>query len=326
MNCSFTVLFVHLFLIFIIPSQSISLATINKAVFATGVPFSTTIVGTFNVCVCQCIFSPHCLTVGIAKTSTTNLTCLLFATYPSMSTQLSSSTQSNVTVLVDRVVSSVYTNNFTRFSNSSQIFSPSSFPWIPVLQLITGNNQSFLWFDSINSTTWTTIPSLTINSTNSQHWFSILISQWTQNLFTPRQVALVFIVNHSIIFDVLIFNVLQSNITTWFNSSLLVSTRYWSILQYQSTSTAQIQMKSVYIDSDCTRSFNANYKSASSHCAVDFYGYFFVNGGYSDVCLAAVTNAPTARVPSVFYSPATTYTPGNFSAYRIADGLMVFVQ
>jgi hypothetical protein len=301
------------------------MAKINSANFTAGIAFSTTVVTSPDACICSCIAHPHCLSVS-SDTQPTSFTCRLFATYPSMSSQLTWAIQSSTTVLTDRILASVYSSNFTRFVNPTELFSNTSPPWIPVFQLVTGNNQSFLWMNSSNSTTLTSIPSITINSSLIPHWYSILIAQWYQSLYVPRQVALVFIVNRSVIFNIFILNAWQSNINTWFSSANVASTGIWIGLQHQNTSYAVAQMKPVYVDNVCTRSFNANFKSTTDNCDGDFNGYFFVYGGYKDSCIAAARNLPTVYIPSVFYSPTANSTTGSLNSYMVADALMMFVQ
>jgi len=259
------------------------------------------------------------------KISTNIYYCQLFATYPINSSQLTSSLTSNVTIYNDRTLNSVYINNGSRLSNPRNLFLNNSNPWIPAFKIFTGNNQSFLWLNSSNLTTLTTIPQISINQIGS-HWFSILVSQWYENLYLPNQVAIAFIVNRTNIFDFLIFNASQSNITTWFSSSRLVSNQYWGISQYKGTTFAQTQMESVYTDNDCIRTFNCNFKFSTSGCTEDFYGFFFVYGGYKDLCIAAVRNISQLSIPSIYYSPTTAYTNGSFNYFYIADGIMGFVR
>jgi len=250
--------------------------------------------------------------------------CQLFATYPVNGSQLSISPTSNVTIYNDRILSSVYINNGTRLSNPKNLFSNNINPWIPAFKLFTGNNQSFLWLNSSNLTTLSTIPTIPINQTVS-HWFNILVSQWNQNLYLPNQVAIAFIVNHTIIFDFLIFNAVQSNIITWFSISRLVWNQYWGISQYVNSTQGQTQMEAIYIDTSCIRSFNCNFKFATG-CTQDFHGFFFVHGGYNDTCIAAVRNASMIPIPSIYYSPTKNNTNGNLNYYNIADGIMGFVR
>ncbi|CAF3397666.1 unnamed protein product [Rotaria socialis] len=232
---------------------------------------------------------------------------------------------SNVTIYTNRTLTSVYINNGTRLLNPQNLSFGTENPWIPVAKLYTNNSQPFLWLNSSNLTTLTNIPTISINQSTS-HWFSILISQWNDMTYQANQVAVAFIVNRTIIFDFLIFNASQTNITTWFSLRTLLSNQYWNLTQYSSTVAGQTQMKSIYTDSDCIRSFNFNLKYSTSRCTQDFYGFFFVDGGYKDLCTASSAGTTSASVPTIYYSPTTYSTNGSLSDYHIADGLMVFVR
>ncbi len=298
---------------------------IINATYSTGSSFLTTNLPISNTCMCYCIDHPHCLSISIIKTSIGIYSCQLFATYPTNSFQLSSSLMSNVTVYTDRVLRSVYVNNGIHLSNPTNLFSNTINPWIPVFKLFTGNNQSFLGLNSSNLTTLTPIPTISINQITA-HWFSILISQWNENMFVPNQIAIAFIVNRTIVFDFLIFNASQSNITSWFSISRLISNQYWAISQFQNSTEGQTQMKSIYTDSNSIRSFNCNFKLSTNGCSGDFYGFFFVYGGYRDLCIAAVRNISEVSIPSIFISPTTYFTNGNLGYYNISDGIMIFVR
>jgi hypothetical protein len=231
---------------------------------------------------------------------------------------------SNVTIYTDRVLNSVYINNGNRLTNPTSLFSNNINPWIPIFKLFTGNNQTFLWLNSSSLTTLTPIPQISINQIES-HWFNILLSQWNENSYIPNQVAIAFIVNHTNIFEFLIFNSTQSNISSWFSIFRFVSNQYWGISQYRNLSFAQTQLTAVYTDAYCIRSFNTNFKF-SSGCTQDFYGFFFVYGGYKDECIAAVRNISQVLIPTIYYCPTANYTNGNLSYYNIADGLMGFIR
>ena len=303
---------------------SLRVSRIVNATYSTGVSFSKTNFSTPYACICACDSHPHCLSISITKLSTVTYYCQLYATYPFKSSQLTSSSVSNVTVMRDRTMNSVYINNGTTLSNPTNIFSNNINPWIPVFKLFTGNNQSFLWFNSSNSTTLTDIPKISINQTAS-HWYSILISQWNQNSYKPSQVAMAFIVNRSKIFDFLIYNASQSNITSWHVVSRIVSSEYWTISNYKNTNEGQEQLIYVFTDSYCIRSFNANFKFTTG-CDKDFYGFYFVRGGYKDTCLAAVRNISKLALPTIYYTATTDYTSGSLDYYSIADGIMIFVR
>jgi hypothetical protein len=315
---------VHFLFLYIISVYSTPVANIINATYSTGVSFSKINLTTANACMCSCIRYPHCLSISVMKLSNNTYYCQLFATYPIKSSQLSSSVISNVTIYTDRTLSSVYINNGSLLTNPTSLFFNNTKPWIPIFKIFSGNNQSFLWLNSSNLTTLTDIPEIPVNGTTS-HWFSILISQWNQGLYIPNQVALAFIVNRTIIFDFLIFNVSQPNITSWFSITGLASNQYWSISAYRNDQIGQTQMTSVYTDTSCIRSFNCNFK-ASAACSSDFYGLFFVYGGYQDACIAAVRNMSQVLLPSIYYSPTTAFTNGNLSYFNVADGLMGFVQ
>jgi hypothetical protein len=300
------------------------MAKIVNATYSTGVSFLQTNVSTSTACLCSCTAYPHCLSINVMKLSNNIYSCQLFATYPINSSQLSSSSTSNVTIYTIRILDSVYIDNGSHLSNPTDLFSNNINPWIPIFKLFTGNNQSFLWFNSSNLTTLTPIPKISINQPES-HWFNILLSQWYENLYIPNQVAIAFIVNRTTIFDFLIFNSSQSNIASWFSITRLISNQYWGISQYKTSAIGQAQMKAVYTDNYCTRSFNCNFKSANG-CTQDFTGFFFLYGGYADTCIAAVRNISQVAVPTIYYCPTTTYTNGNLSYFNIADGLMGFVR
>ncbi|UJR26678.1 hypothetical protein I4U23_007995 [Adineta vaga] len=257
--------------------------------------------------------------------STSFYQCQLFATYPSKSSQLSSSLASYVTIFVNRTMSSIYMNNGTRLSNPTSLFSNTSRPWIPIFKLFTGNNQLFLGLNSSYLTTLTAIPTISIHQI-APHWYNVLLSQWNQNLYIPNQLAIAFIINRVTIIDFLVFNSTLSTTSTWFNILRLISNQYWSISQYSSTSIGQTQMTSIYQDNDCIRSLNCNFKYSNSGCTLDFYGYFFIYGGYKDLCIAAVRNISKVSVPSIFYSPTINYTNGKLDYFNISDGIMGFVR
>jgi hypothetical protein len=82
----------------------------------------------------------------------------------------------------------------------------------------------------------------------------------------------------------------------------------------------------IYTDSDCIRSFNCNYKPVPSGCTQDFYGFFFVHGGYHDACVADVRNVSQIPLPCIYYAPTAANTNGSLSYFNIADGIMVFVR
>ena len=301
-------------------------AKIINSQYLTGSPFLTRTVSVSSACMCSCILHPHCLSLSLIILTKSSFTCQLFATYPSSSYQLTYSGTSNVTVLTNRTISSVYVNNATTLHNPTSLFSDNTNnPWIPAFLIRTGNNQPFLWLNSSNLTTLTDIPTLLINR-SAPHWFSILISQWNQGSFRPSQVALAFIVNRTTVFDFLVFNASEADIHSWFAISRLISNRYWSISLYRNTSQGQAQMKSIYNDVDCIRSFNANFKYSPNDCSIDFYGFFFLYGGFPDQCIAAVRNISAVPIPSIFYDPRSNLTLGNLNYYNIADGLMGFVR
>ncbi|CAF3748339.1 unnamed protein product [Adineta steineri] len=274
---------------------------------------------------CTCIAHPHCLSISLMIISTNLYYCQLYATYPVKSSQLSSSLTSNVTIYTNRTLTSVYVNNGTRLTNPKSLFSNTTSPWIPIFKIFTGNNQLFLGLNSSNLTTLSPIPQISITQTAS-HWFNILISQWNQNSYIPQQVGLAFIVNQTNIFEFLIFNSTQSTTTNWFSILRLISSQFWGIAQYQSTSIGQSQMIPLYTDSDCIRSFNCNFKYSTSGCTQDFYGFFFIYGGYRDLCIAAVRNISQVPVPSIFYCPTTAYTNGNLNYFNISNGVMGFIR
>lgn len=315
----------YLLLINIISIYSVSIARILNARYSTGISFSQVNLTTSSACLCSCIDHPHCLSINVMKISDNIYYCELLATYPINSSQLKSSTTSNATIYTDRTLSSVYINNGTRLTNPKNLFLNNTNPWIPAFKLFTGNNQSFLWFNSCNLTTLTTIPKFPITQITS-HWFSILISQWYQNLYIPNQVALAFIVSGTTVFDFVVFNSSQSDITTWFSISRLISTQQWAISQYKNTTPGQTYMKSVYTDSDCIRSFNCNFKYSTSGCTNDFYGFFFFYGGYRDLCISAVRNASQISLPSIYYTLTTAYANGNLNYFNVADGIMGFIR
>ncbi|CAF2607993.1 unnamed protein product [Rotaria sp. Silwood2] len=309
----------------IISIYSLPVANIVNAIYLTGSSFTKINLTTSNACMCSCILHPHCLSISVMKISNNTYYCQLFATYPIKSSQLSSSLTSNVTIYTDRTLKSVYIDNGTYLSNPTNLFFNTKNPWIPVFKLYTGNNQSFLWLNSSNLTTLTNIPNISINQTMF-HWFNILISQWNQMLYIPDQIAIAFIVNHTIIFDFLIFNASQTTILNWFSTKSLLSNQYWNISQYRNIPISSIQVKSIYSDNDCIRSFNYNFKFSTSGCNQDFYGFFFVYGGYKDLCIAANQNMSQVSIPSIYFSPTINYTNGSLYNFKIADGLMGFVR
>ncbi|CAF0883126.1 unnamed protein product [Adineta steineri] len=191
--------------------------------------------------------------------------------------------------------------------------------------ILKNNKWLPLCLNSSNLTTLSPIPQISITQTAS-HWFNILISQWNQNSYIPQQVGLAFIVNQTNIFEFLIFNSTQSTTTNWFSILRLISSQFWGIAQYQSTSIGQSQMIPLYTDSDCIRSFNCNFKYSTSGCTQDFYGFFFIYGGYRDLCIAAVRNISQVPVPSIFYCPTTAYTNGNLNYFNISNGVMGFIR
>ena len=314
--------FVSINSISILASRS---ARIVNATYSTGISFSQRNYTTSTACLCSCQAQPHCLSLSVTSYSSAIFYCQLFATYPYKSSQLTESSTSYVLVLSDRVSNSVYVNNGSRLSKLTNIFAENINPWIPIFKIFTGNNQTFLWLNSSDPTTQVDIPMITINRTRA-HWFSVLISQWKTNAYRPNQIALGFIVNNTIIFDFVIFNGTQATIFDWHTSTHFASSQYWDLSSYMNASMDPEQMKAIYSDSTCTRSFNTNYKSPNQ-CDVDFYGYYFMYGGeYTDSCIAAVRNITTVAKPTIFYSPLTTYTSGNLDYYRIADGIMGFVR
>lgn len=325
MHLIVTLIFLYLLLIQTGSIHSILISKIINATYSGGSSFSKINLTTSDTCMCLCIDHPHCLSISIMKMPNNTFYCQLFATYPRNNSELSLSLASNVSIYTNRTLNSVYINNGTRLSNPTSLTLNSINPWIPVFKLYTGNNQSFLWLNSSNLTTLINIPSISINQAL-PHWFSILISQWNQLLYIPNQVAIAFIVNRTMILDFLIFNSSQSNITTWFSAVNLLSTQYWQILSNPTSLVSQTQIKSVYSDSDCIRSFNCNSKFSTSGCTHDFYGFFFVNGGYKDACIAATKNMSQIALPSIYYSPTTSYTNGDFSYFQVADSLMGFVR
>ena len=311
----------------IVPIDSFSLAKIIDSQYAAGSSFLDSSVTSSSACMCSCILHPHCLSFSTASETTSRFSCQLFATYPTSSSQLSWSKTSSVSILTNRTLSSVYLNNGSGLSHPSNLFSNSTNPWIPAFLLRSGNNQSFLWLNSSNLTTLIEIPALVVNQ-SAPHWFSVLISQWNQNLFQPSEVALAFIVNQTTIIDFLVFNASKADIHSWFSILRLVSNQYWSIAMYRNTTVGQAQMKSIYTDADCTRSFNCNFKYSTNGCTYDFKGYFFLYDGYQDRCIAAVRNISQVPVPSIFYSPASNLTAGagSLDYFSVADGLMGFVH
>ncbi|CAF1504370.1 unnamed protein product [Rotaria sp. Silwood1] len=325
MSLILTFIFIYLLLICIISLYSLPVAHIVNATYSTGSSFIKINLTTSNACMCACIFHPHCLSISVMKISNNTYYCQLFATYPIKSSQLSSLLTSNVTIYTDRTLNSVYIDNGTYLSNPKNLFFNTEHPWIPIFKLYTGNNQSFLWLNSSNLTTLTNIPEISINQLTS-HWFNILLSQWNQMLYIPDQIAIAFIVNRTIVFDFLIFNASQTTIINWFSIKNLISNQYWNITPYRNIPIAQIQIKSIYTDNDCIRSFNGNLKFSTSGCNQDFYGFFFVYGGYKDLCIAANLNMSQIFIPSIYFSPTINYTNGNFNNYNIADGLMGFVR
>ncbi|CAF0935246.1 unnamed protein product [Rotaria sordida] len=325
MSLTLLFIFIYLLLIYIITINSLSVANIINATYSTGSSFLKINLTTSNPCICSCIYHPHCLSISIMKQSNNIYYCQLYATYPIKSSQLSTSLISNVTILTDRTLNSVYIDNGTYLSNPTNLFSNTIKPWIPIFKLYTGNNQSFLWLNSSNLTTLINIPKISINQITF-HWFNILISQWNQMLYIPDQIALAFIVNRTIIFDFLIFNASQTNITNWFSIKSLISNQYWNIIQYRDMTIGTTQMTSIYTDNECIRSFNCNFKFSTNGCNQDFYGFFFVYGGYKDLCIAAKQNLSQISIPSIYFSPTINYTNGSFYSFKIADGLMGFVR
>ena len=324
MNSTGRSLFLYFLLLDPISVNALNITKILNTTYSIGVPFSKINTTTSNACLCSCIAHPHCLSISTTTLSSSKYTCQLFATYPINSSQLLFSSNSNVTLYTDRIIRSVYIANGSQLTSPTSLFSNTINPWIPAFKLFTGNNQTFLWLNSSSLTTQTEIPQIPINQIES-HWFSVLISQWNENVYIPNEVALAFIVNRTQIFDFLIFNSSQSNISTWFSILRLLSNQYWGISQYRNSSVGQTQMTSVYTDNYCTRSFNINFK-LSTGCSQDFYGFVFVYGGYKDTCIAAVQNMSQVSIPTIFYSPTSTYTNGNLSDFKIADGIMGFLR
>ncbi|CAF0731621.1 unnamed protein product [Adineta ricciae] len=306
-------------------ASALSVARIVNATYSAGIAFLNTNSTAPTSCMCSCIAHPHCLSISVTTKSVTLYQCQLFATYPMKSSQLSPSSTTYVMVYTNRTMKSVYLNNGTQLSNPARLFSNTVFPWIPIFKLFSGNNQSFLGLNSSNLTTLTAIPTIPFYQIM-PHWFNILLAQWNQNLYVPSQLAIAFITNRTTIIDFLIFNTVQSNTTNWFSSSRFISNQYWSLPQYINTTIAQSQMIPVYMDSDCIRSLNCNFKYSSSGCTQDFYGYFFIHGGYKDSCIAAVRNVSQVPIPSIFYSITKDYTNGNINNYNISNGLIGFVH
>ena len=305
--------------------DGLQIAKILHANYSGGVPFLTINQMSSNRCLCFCIVHPHCLSISVISSTISMSICQLFATYPMKSSQLSISSTSFVWIYVDRTINSTYVNNGNQLTNPISLFSNETNRWIPIFKLYTGNNQSFLWLNSSNLIQLTAIPTIAIDQFDS-HWFNILLTQWTSNSYIPNQVALAFIVNRTNLFEFLIFNSSQTDLFNWFTISRLISRQYWNIYLSPSTMNSQLQMKATYTDDFSIRSFNANFKSTTG-CAQDFYGFFFVYGGFRDVCLAAaVRNSSQLVIPTIFYSPTMTATNGNLSDYFIADGLMGFVR
>ena len=294
-----------------------------NAVYSKGSPFSRSNMTTADACLCSCSAHPHCLSISVAQLTSSVYLCQLFATYPKTGAHLSASSTSNVTVYTDRTLNSVYVYNGSALSNPQSLFANSTDPWIPAFAIYAGNGQSFLWMNSSNLTTLTSIPRVQTNQ-SSRHWFSIMVSQWNQGLFVPNQVALAFIVNRTTVFEFLTFNTSQSDIRSWFTISRFISARIWVVEDYRNRSEGQ-QLQAVYTDTTCTRSFNCNFKYPNT-CSSDFYGFFFVYGGYFDSCIAAVRNISQVPVPSIFYDPNSAFTNGNLTYYKLADGLMGFFR
>ena len=294
-----------------------------NAVYSKGSPFSSSNMTTADFCFCSCSAHPHCLSSSVAQLSSSVYLCQLFATYPTNGAHLSASSTSNVTIYTDRTLNSVYVYNGSVLSNPQSLLTNSTDPWIPAFSIYAGNGQSFLWMNSSNLTTLTSIPRAQTNQ-SSRHWFSIMVSQWNQGLFVPNQVALALIVNRTTVFEFLTFNTSQSDIRSWFVISRFISAQSWVLGNYRNRTEGQ-QMQAVYTDSTCTRSFNGNFKYPNT-CAGDFYGFFFVYGGYYDSCIAAVRNISQLPVPSIFYDPISAFTNGNLNYYNLADGLMGFFR
>lgn len=325
----------RLLLIFLqinISIDAFSFAKIINSNFSSGVPFAQINVMKPTVCTCSCFDHPHCLSIVVIRLNIDSFFCQLFATYPSQTNQISFSTDSNVSLFTERILRStkLFLNN--KLISPSGVFSTNSTntPWIPLFVLRPGNNQSFLWVNSSVSTSVSSIPDLFVNKIET-HWFNVLVSQWNQGTYRPEQVALAFFVNQTSMIDFLIFNASQSDIFSWFSISRLISTQFWSILSYRDTNIGQTQMKSIYQDSDSTRSFNCNFKTSSTStssnsCSMDFFGFFFVYGGFRDQCISAVRNISQLPIPTLFYSPTRNYTMGNLNQFSQAFGLFVFVR
>ena len=303
--------------------DALQLSKLVNAVYSKGTPFSSSNMTTADACLCSCSAHPHCLSSSVAQLASSVYLCQLFATYPTRGAHLSASSTSNVTVYVDRTLNSVYVYNGSALSNPQSLFTNSTDPWIPAFALYAGNGQSFLWMNSSNLTTLTSMPQVQANP-SSQHWFSVMVSQWNQGEFVPSQVALAFIVNRTTVFEFVTFDTSQSNMSSWFVISRFIAARSWLIGNYRNDTAGQ-QLQAVYTDSKCTRSFNCNFKSANT-CTGDFYGFFFIYGGYYDSCIAAVRNISQLPVPSIFYSPNSAFTYGNLDYYKLADGLMGFFR
>ena len=309
-------------------SEALSFAKIVNSSYSSGVAFAQSNVLQPTVCYCSCINQPHCLSISLSRSvgASGSYFCQLFATYPNQPNQLSSSSNSNVSVFTDRTSRSAKILLDNKLISPPSLFpNDSNAPWIPLLLLRSGNNQSFLWFNSSSATSLSTVPDLFVNA-SAAHWFSILISQWNQGTYRPSQVALAFFLNQSSLIDFLVFNASQSDIFSWFSIARLVSNQFWSILQYQGTAVGDTYIKAIYQDANCTRSFNSNFKYSSTSCAMDFYGYFFVYGGFRDQCIGAVRTLSQVPIPSIFYSPTENYTSGSLNQFSQAFGLMVFVR
>lgn len=305
--------------------DGLRIAKILHANFSTGIPFSTISQTNSNRCLCFCIAHPHCLSVNVISGFVSMSMCQLFATYPMKSSQLSSSSISSVWIYVDRTINSTYVNNGNQLTNPKMLFSNDTDRWIPIFKLFTGNNQSFLWLNSSIPTQSMAIPTIPIHQSD-PHWFNILLTQWTNDSYVPSQIALAFIVNRDNIFEFLVFNSSQTNLFDWFTMPRLISRQYWNINLNPGSTSNQIPMKAIYTDDFSIRSFNANSKSTNG-CAQDFSGFFFLHGGFRDVCLStAMGNSSQLVIPTIFYSRTSTVTNGSLNDYYIADGLMGFVR
>lgn len=322
---SFKFVFIFIIWIDVISVNSVLVTNIINVTYSIGSPFAKMNLTISNICMCSCIAHPHCLSINIITITNTNYYCQLFATYPIQISQLSLLVGSNVTIYTDRVLSSVYLNNGLYLSNPQNLSFGIDNPWIPIFKLYTGNDRPFLWLNSSNLTTLTNIPMIPINQLT-PHWFSVLISQWNQGSYIPNQVSIAFIVNHTIIFDFLIFNASQTNISNWFSTTNFISNQFWNSTQFKTTLATTPLMTAVYSDSDCIRSFNCNFKYSTSGCGQDFTGFFFVYGGYGDLCVMSASHNSQIAVPTIYFSPTKTFTNGSLSNFLVADGIMGFVR